>query len=111
MVKSRDILDHKQGVLKTGQSTLKKRYVLRSITYSYTYVNVGISSVNHIICSTSYRKKRKVNAINFCMGFGGCVKCKSYLIFKILLMLMECRILLMGNTVEMAGGDINTLRL
>ena len=40
------------------------------------------------------------------MGFGGCVECKSYLIFKILLMLMECRILLMGNTVEMAGGDI-----
>ena len=34
--------------------------------------------------------------------------CKSYLIFKILLMLMECRILLIRNTVEMAGGDINT---
>ena len=32
------------------------------------------------------------------------IECKSYLIFKILLMLMECRILLMGNTVEMAGG-------
>ena len=40
------------------------------------------------------------------MGFGGCVECKSCLIFKILLMLMECRILLMVNTVEMAGGDI-----
>ena len=42
------------------------------------------------------------------MGFGGCVKYKSYLIFKILPMLMEYRILLMGNTVEMAGGDINS---
>ena len=40
------------------------------------------------------------------MVFGRCVECKSYLIFKILLMLMEYRILLMGNTVEMAGGDI-----
>ena len=32
---------------------------------------------------------------------------KSYLIFKILPMLDENRILLMGNSVEMAGGDIN----
>ena len=30
------------------------------------------------------------------------------LIFKILLMLMECSILLMGNTAEMAGGDMYT---
>ena len=50
--------------------------------------------------------KGKANAISFCMGFGGCVGCKSYKIFKILLMLMEYRILLMGNTVEMEGGDI-----
>ena len=28
------------------------------------------------------------------------------LIFKILLMLMECSILLLGNTVEWQGGDI-----
>ena len=41
------------------------------------------------------------------MGFGGFVECKFlFLIFKILPMLMECSILLMGNTVEMAGGDI-----
>ena len=36
-------------------------------------------------------------------------KCKSCFIFKILLMIMECRFLLMGNTVEMAGGDINIM--
>ena len=30
------------------------------------------------------------------------------LIFKKLLRLMESRILLMGNTVEMAGGDIHS---
>ena len=41
------------------------------------------------------------------MGFGGCEECKSYLIFKILVMLMECMILFMGNTVEIAGGDIH----
>ena len=50
------------------------------------------------------KRKREANAIHFWMGFGGCVECKSYLIFKMLLMLMECRILLMGNTVELAGG-------
>ena len=51
--------------------------------------------------------KRKANAINFCMEFGGCLKYKSYLILKYVLpMLMEYRFLLMGNTVEMVGGDI-----
>ena len=36
-------------------------------------------------------------------------KYKSYLIFEILLMLMKTGFLLMGNTVKMAGGDINKL--
>ena len=41
------------------------------------------------------------------MGFGGCVECKSYfLTFKILLMLMEYMDSLIGNTVEMAGGEM-----
>ena len=31
----------------------------------------------------------------------------NFLIFKILPMLMECSILLMGNTVKWQGGDIN----
>ena len=44
------------------------------------------------------------------MGIGGCVNVSLVLIFKILLMLMKCKILLMGNTVEMAGGDINADR-
>ena len=35
------------------------------------------------------------------------IECKSCLLFKILLILIECWILLMGNTVEMQGGDID----
>ena len=49
--------------------------------------------------------------MNFWMGFGVCVKYKSSLYLKILPMLMKYRILLMRNTVEMAGGDIYVQKL
>ena len=57
--------------------------------------------------------KRKADAINFCMRVGGCVffkglkglvKYRTSHILKYSLCLMKYRIMLIRNTVEMAGG-------
>ena len=38
---------------------------------------VKLDKFNSSEYKTHLEKKRKANAINFCMGFGGCVECKS----------------------------------
>ena len=72
------------------------------------YETWNIDLIKHI-----YRNKRKVDVINFCMREGGCAffwmlekacKIQGFLIFKILPMLLDYRILFVRNTVEMAGG-------
>ena len=78
-------------------------------------VTVGLDFVRGLLKLQYLHRdvKERVNAINFAREFEsvyliGLVK-MGFLVFEILPMLIEYRILQMGNTVKMTGGDINRI--
>ena len=60
-------------------------------------VNLFIELFNFYSFGSKFLKDYLNNAISFCMGFGGFVECKSYLIFNILLMLNEMQVSVDGE--------------